>query len=443
LRLASVASVVMLAVSAASWAGLISRPPAVGGVAINAEGVLTQADAAITKELREELHKALGPVPAELNQPVELRKISLRAIEDALAKSGKNNAYEIPEEIRYLAGIQRIQYVFVDPENHDLILAGPGEGWRVDERANLVGVTTGRPVLRLEDLIVALRSVDNARQGGITVSIDPSDEGRRQFEQYMQQQKAFSPAVLDGIQKALGPQQITITGVPATSRFARTLAVSDYKMKRIAMKLEASPLRELPSFLDLMKVQRAKLTNMMPRWWMACNYEPLAKSEDGLAWELRGPGVKVLTEDEIIGAAGGTTGTGKANPVAQKWADLMTEHYDELAAKEPVFGELRNLMDLCVVAALISKEGLLQKAQLELPTLRGTQSRVELVSWPAPKTVDTQCSFIKRDREYIITASGGVEINSWEVASKAVASPEVGQVRQQAIRRPAGNLWWN
>src|SRR5439155_3963598 len=130
-------------------------------------------------------------------------------------------------------------------------------------------------------------------------------------------------------------------------------------------------------------------------WWMACNYEPLAKSEDGLAWELRGPGVKVLTEDEIIGADGGVTGTGKVSPVAQKWANLMTEHYDELSAKEPVFVELRNLMDACVIAALISKEGLLEKAQLDIPTLRGTDSKLELVSWPQPKTVATQCSFLK------------------------------------------------
>jgi hypothetical protein len=188
--------------------------------------------------------------------------------------------------------------------------------------------------------------------------------------------------------------------------------------------------------------QGGKLDNMMPRWWMACNYEPLAKSEDGLAWELRGPGVKVMTEDEIIGADGSVKGSGKANPVAQEWSDLMTEHYDELSAKEPIFGELRNLMDMCVISALISKEGLLERANLELPTILGENSKLELASNYAPKSIATQCSFVKRDREYLITASGGVDIASWEVASKAVTEPGVGQIREKATPKNSG-MWWN
>jgi hypothetical protein len=181
---------------------------------------------------------------------------------------------------------------------------------------------------------------------------------------------------------------------------------------------------------------------MMPRWWLACNYEPMAKSEDGLAWELRGPGVKVMTEDEII-VGGVVKGTGKANKVAQDWSDLMTEHYDALSAHEPIFGELRNLMDLCVIAALISKEGMLEKVGLEMPTILGENNKLELASNYAPKTIATQCSFVKRDREFLITASGGVDIASWEVASKAVTEPAVGQVRQKAAAKSGNGMWWN
>jgi hypothetical protein len=432
-----------LAVSVSRAGTGLIRTPAVGGVSVSVEGVLAEPDMKVTKELRDRFVKEFKPLSKEMNQPVELRKISLRAIEEAVAKSGKNNVLQLSEEIRFLAGIQRIQYVLIYPEQNDIVLAGPGEGWKVDERANYVGVTTGRPVLFLEDLIVALRNVDQARQGGITVSIDPTAEGRQQMERFMRSQKSFTRDVLEGIEKALGPQQVTITGVPVSSRFARMLAASDYKMKRIAMKLDPSPLAELPSFLDMVKEDRVKLTNMMPRWWMACNYDPLARSEDGLGWELRGQGVKVLTEDEVVGADGGVAGTGKASPVAQKWANLMTKHYNGLCSKEPVFGELRNLMDLCVVAALIEKEGLLEKAGLQLPTLLGKNDGLELMNWPAPTTVATQCSFIRRDREYVITASGGVEIASWQVASKAEVNSNVGRVREKAAMRTPGALWSN
>src|SRR5688572_10170025 len=208
------------------------RVQQVGGVSINADGVLALPDSPITKEMRDQIRKEMREAAAELNRPVTLRKISLRAIEDAVASSDKNVTFQLPEEIRFLAGIQRIQYILVYPDLNDIVLAGPGEGWKIDERANIVGQTTGRPVLQLEDLVVALRSVDAARQGGISVSIDPTPEGRQQFEKFMRAQKQFTPAVVGGIEKAMGSQQVTITGVPATSRFARLLTASDYKMKR-------------------------------------------------------------------------------------------------------------------------------------------------------------------------------------------------------------------
>jgi hypothetical protein len=65
------------------------------------------------------------------------------------------------------------------------------------------------------------------------------------------------------------------------------------------------------------------------------------------------------------------------------------------------------------------------------------------MNWPAPTTVATQCSFIRRDREYVITASGGVEIASWQVASKAEVDSKVGSVREKAAMPAPGALWSN
>ena len=106
-----------------------------------------------------------------------------------------------------------------------------------------------------------------------------------------------------------------ITGVPAETHLARVMVSSDYRMKRISMKLDPSPVDGLASFLDLMKSTRGLSTDVMPRWWLACNYEPLARSDDGLAWELRGQGVKVLTEDDFVSDQGEATATGQQNPI--------------------------------------------------------------------------------------------------------------------------------
>jgi hypothetical protein len=440
--LAALASLVAVGSARAQGVGF-GRINNVGGVSIDAKGMVTSPDKSVRIPLRDALRKQHASPRGELGESVGMRMVSLRRLDEAAQASKADVAENLPDELRFLAGIQRIQYVLVYPEEHDIVLAGPGEGWKVDDQGNVVGVTTGRPVLRLEDLIIAFRSVDNARQGGITCSIDPTAEGRQRLDQLLSKKPNFTSGILAAFKRALGPQQITVTGVPTDSRFARILVSSDYHMKRIAMHLDPSPIKELPSFIEMLKRDGTPLDDMMPRWWMECSYDPLGRSEDGLAFELRGRGVKVLTEEEIADAAGKVAGTGKANPTAQHWADLMTEHYDELAAKEASFGELRNLMDMCVVAAIIAKEQLRAKAGCELPTLAAPHSPLGFTALYAPKTVETQTSAIKRDREYIVTASGGVAITSWQVADRTVTDPAVETARAKAKPAGSASAWWN
>ena len=138
----------------------------------------------------------------------------------------------------------------------------------------------------------------------------------------------------------MGPQQVTYTGVPADSHFARVLVAADHRMKQLAMKLKDAPVHGLPSYLDMLKSRGQQPSSAMPRWWMACNYEPLARSNDRLSWELRGTGVKAMTEDEFIAEDGNVQGTGRADPVAKQWADQLTAHFEELSKQDSVFGEL-------------------------------------------------------------------------------------------------------
>ncbi len=56
------------------------------------------------------------------------------------------------------------------------------------------------------------------------------------------------------------------------------------------------------------------MQNLTPRWWLAPNYKPLLKDQDGLAWEVRGGSVKAMTEDDFFAADGSRTHTGKSAP---------------------------------------------------------------------------------------------------------------------------------
>ena len=68
------------------------------------------------------------------------------------------NGQKPTDEMRYLAGLTRVQYVFFIPKAKDIVIAGPAEGWAPDPVGPLCGIPTGRPVVELQDLIVALRA---------------------------------------------------------------------------------------------------------------------------------------------------------------------------------------------------------------------------------------------------------------------------------------------
>lgn len=425
---------VLAAAITCGWAGssnaqILQR--AVGGVSIDAAGQIGSISKVDQQSVIKELRSKITEAPEDLETFADLRMVSMKGLVEQINESNASGV-ALSDEVRYLAGLQRIEYVFIYPESNDIVLAGPAEGWEVASDGTVVGITTGKPVVLLDDLLVALRTVERAATEGITCSIDPTAEGRQALEAFISKQTVFSRRVIKGVKHALGLQQITLTGVPQDSHFASVLVASDYRMKRFAMNLEKAPIAGMPGFIDLLKKNNVGLDNMMPRWWMACDYDSIAKTDDGLAWQIRGQGVKVLTEDEIVSASGNVTGSGKANPVAETWANTMTSKYDELSAKTPIFGQLRNIMDLSVVAALIEKEGLAQKSGCDFSSLLDA-STVSIEKWQTPKAVASESSFVKRGREYIITASGGVEVNSWKVADNTEVVPAISEKRAAAV----------
>lgn len=414
----------------------------VGGVSVSVDGVLNQLDQTRQAELRAARQQALQQVPGDLNQPADLRMVSLRKLDEAIGehfKAGK----PLPDEIKYLAGLQRVQYVFVYPEENDVVLAGPAEGWEINAAGNVVGNVSGRPVMQLDDLLVALRYADAARNGGMTVSIDPTPEGIQRLNALLANQRTIGSnpqATIAAMEEAMGPQTITIQGVPTNSRFASVMVVADYRMKRLAMNFDKSPVKGLVSYLQM--VGNGVKGMQTPRWWLAPRYEPIATDGEGLAWEIRGQGVQAMAEEDHFNAAGQREKRLKANPVAQKWADSMTKHYDELAAKDSVFGDLRNCMDLAVVGALAVKEQLFEKVNLR-PTYLLNADALPLTHYMAPKQVDTKASFIKKGSNYTISASGGVALQPWDVTTKSEVSKTIAPVRTAAAKERNGNWWWN
>lgn len=436
-KLAVFLGVVLLAVPAVQ--AQFQQQNAVGGVSIDpTSGVLTNQTADVSGKLRQLRQEMLQAVPADLKSKTTLRKISLRRLQEEIARH-LEAGQPLPDEIRYLAGLQRVEYVFVYPEQNDIVLAGPAEGWRVDEAGNIVGQSSGHPVLHLDDLLVALRAAHGEVKPIFQCSIDPTQEGLQRLQALQRQwggRLRANPAVIaKQMEQALGPQKITIQGVEGDTRFAAVMVAADYRMKRLAMGMEKAPVAGMPSFLQLGPNPR----NMFPRWWLATNYDALLRSEEGDAWQIRGQGVKVLTENTFFAKTNGNAERVDRN--AKRWADTMTEKYAELAEKLPIFHDLRNVMDLAVVSALIAEEQLAQKAGLEIGLL--LDEKLPVMELIVPKQVPTGATFLKRGRQTTFTASGGVDLNPWAVAGKNEVSPTLNAVRTKAVQAKPQTWWWN
>ncbi len=98
-------------------------------------------------------------------------------------------------------------------------------------------------------------------------------------------------------------------------------------------------------------------------------------------------------------------------------------------------------MDMCVVAALVEKERLCEVAGCSLPLLTSDSSDLTLEEWNAAKKIAPEVSFLRTRNSWIVTASGGVQIESWQVASRTDVDPNVSVVRKRATPE-RNSLWW-
>ena len=107
-----------------------------------------------------------------------------------------------------------------------------------------------------------------------------------------------------------------------------------------------------------------------------------------------------------------------------------------------MFGDLRNIMDLAVAAALITKENLTAKANLELPLMTGDNGSVLSAEYAVPKRIPSIAKALKKGRQYIISASGGIEIASWQVTEQVEEDAALADVRQKSTATSEQANWW-
>ncbi|WP_010587308.1 DUF1598 domain-containing protein [Schlesneria paludicola] len=417
-----------------------------GGIAIDTQGVLSLVEVDGTNQTldaKRRLAVSRNRPAGDLNRRSKLRFVSLVALEREIdQRLARKEA--IPDDLFYLAGLQRIDQLFAFPAEHDLVIAGPADGFLADPVGRMVGIESGHPTLRLDDLVVALRTVRTSRQLGC--SIDPVPERIAELQKFIRQ---GGPATADEVvarfeqmDDILGLQNIRIDGVPPDSHFATAFVEADYRMKRIASGLENPQVKGLKSHLSMIGAKG----NTMQRWWFVPAYDRVARSEDGLAYQLSGPRARLLTEEEVTDASGKRSSSSTINRSAQAFAKQFSDAFPRLAERAPVFGELQNLIDWTVVAALLLNEKLAERVEWD-QSLFLDDTRMSYPKFDVPKQVPSHVSYKRSGAMVVGLVSGGVVLNprdAYEHARTLAQGEELQAARKKATdaNRPAAHPWW-
>jgi hypothetical protein len=423
------------------------------GVFVDADGVLRhQSVADPTGQLQRERNAAAR---VQLDKKVavrsKLRKVSLNRLEAALKQQLDKNA-PVSDEMKCLAGLVHAKYVFYYPETKDIVLAGPSEGWVADLTGRMRGLETGRPILELQDLITALRAFPpTGKQAHVIMcSIDPRPEGLAKMQAYLRSIGSVNPNVgsaeeiVDGLRTSMGLQDIRVGGVPATTHFAQVLIEADYRMKLIGIGMERPPIK-LASYVD--KANPAMVSkNALQRWYFVPDYKCVKVTADNLGMELVGEGVKLIGEDQLVSSDGSRKAVGKTNKASELFVTGFTEKYPQLAARVPVFAQLRNCIDLAVAAAFIQQQDYYGKAGWD-PGVFGSEKEYPVETLNSPQTVETTVTAIWKGARLMTPIGGGVHIEPTQAIQSAnLMSDEEGQVEEQraqvSLKELAPDQWW-
>ncbi|MDR2757253.1 MAG: DUF1598 domain-containing protein [Planctomycetaceae bacterium] len=423
------------------------------GVRIDASGVVrrdyTLDYGRVNEQYLLSARASYSRLPKNVQTKSSVRYLSLNRLEKAIIDGNG----VVTEEMKYLAGLQRIHYVFYFPESKDIVIAGPAEGWFPGYEGVMMGATSNRPVCELQDLVVALRAYASGKEATAVVgcSIDPTEEGNARLQQF---QRSFGrydgpgrrAAFVRGLRESLGMQTIRVDGISATTHAAGIMVAADYRMKQIGIGVEPVPRGvRIDTFIANAEPSNR---NALFRWFFVPDYQSVLLTEDRTGMELIGSGVKLVAEDEVVTATGERiVQKGKVDKASKVFSKSFTAEYAKLAQKSLVFAQLRNFVDMLVCAAHIQKEDFYGKAGWSMEFL-GNEEKYAVQTFNAPSRVEPVVGSAVRKGIFMAPIGGGVEIEPPTALHPSNAKTEEnGQITKVQnnvkLELQPGQWWWD
>jgi len=298
------------------------------------------------------------------------RALSLKVLQDRL-NDCSNKKQPCPKELLELGGLTRVDGFLHDEKNSDIVVFGVADPYA--------------PPIRTEDFAIALRNAwfKYAEQKGDTIyysnpgcsiDMDPALLIKINALEHAPQRSnpsgGFDKQNAQFFEVCRMPQKVRVLGIPFQSHFAWVMVEADYYMKRLTNGSVSMGIKGCESVMEMRLASASeRLKSGQPLEGMSFNRfwfypgENLYRFDGDTVYLDRCP-VILLTEAQYLSKERKIQGTGKVDHFAAKFADSFTDHYSEIAQKEPLYQELAGLFRLVAISKIMKSRNIDQKGDI-------------------------------------------------------------------------------
>jgi hypothetical protein len=379
---------------------------------------------------------------SRLSQEVLRRRLSGKALDDSMSN---------------MAGLSRIQYVVLDPENRDVILAGPVggietfKGWHRDQK-------TGLTAMRLEYFATAFTSILSGTPFGCTIDPTPNSlaSAVRAAESIRSGETPIGLAA-QAMQDAIGKQDVRVFGTAGDTALGYLMVEADRHMKQLALGVHPLP-KDAPNYLDFITrhIASGPPDGQLLRLWFTGSPMAVRVDEAGRTYELAGRAMKLVNETKLARTDGGR-GEVRADVRSDEFVDEFNKRFIDIVAEYPLYGALHSVYASAAVAEVLRRsEAGKWIPGIVAPMLLHDSSDGLM---PTPRKVDSLAVLHRvthqRKRHSIVVASGGVMVEASEtveadfrpyaslISMRERLSEVGGESKPDTPATGSERWWWN
>lgn len=383
----------------------------------------------------------------EWRLPARHRCVSIRGVAQQVLRS-RVSGRMIDDELRHLAGLNRIEFVVLVPQRRDVILVGPVsgiesyQGWYRDRR-------TGLPAMRLDFFTASLAA--GVAEEPIGCSIDPAPEAlaaAAEVSDSIRRGEIPLGRAAESLRSALGEQTIRVFGIAGDTPLAHLLVEADRHMKQLALGLQPMP-QGSRNFPDVVKqhIEQGPPDGQLLRLWFTASPQAVRVGGHGLVYQLGGRPMKLASETQLAGAKGERLDAQDDFRLLE-FVNGFNQDLGEIIRKYPAYGGLQSVYQAAAIAELVRRS----EAKPWLPELLAplllddpAQGALAVPQRVASIAVGHRIEY-RRKRHFVLLASGGVRVDpAAALATKFEPYPAIDAIAEWADPRPESQFrwWWN